>query len=95
MKGAHAYVNDQWHSSGLANLPQGPGAHDITLKFIIARDAQFTGLFEQIGKIALQHLQEAYPGRDVTHASIVGSVVGDGSGDGIRLGYHVAPSPHR
>ena len=28
--------------------------------------------------------------RDVTHAPIVGSVVGDGSGDGIRLVYHVA-----
>lgn len=90
MKGAHAYVNDQWHSCGLARLPQGPGAHEITLKFIIPRDTQFTGLLEHVCIIALQHLQEAYPGRDVTHAPIVGSVVGDGSGDGIRLVYHVA-----
>ena len=27
MKGAEAYVNDQWHSSGLADLPKRPEPH--------------------------------------------------------------------
>lgn len=90
MKGAQAYVNDQWHSSGLATLPQGPQRHEVTLHFIIPRDAQSTGLINHICEVALQHLREAFPGREITHAPVVGSVVGDGSGDGIRLLYHVA-----
>ncbi len=90
MKGAQAYVNDQWHSSGLADLPEGPQAHCITLKFIIPRDAQFTSLITQVGEAAREKLSEHYPDREVTHKPVVGSVVGDGSGDGIDLVFEVA-----
>ncbi len=90
MKGAEAYVNDQWHSSGLAKLPQGPGAHHVKLHFIVPRDAQFTGLIKHICEVAQRHLCEFYPGREVTHKPVVGSVVGDGSGDGIELEFDVA-----
>lgn len=90
MKGAQAYVNDQWHSSGLADLPEGPQAHCITLKFIIPRDTQFTSLITQVGEAAREKLSEHYPGREVTHKPVVGSVVGDGSGDGIDLVFEVA-----
>lgn len=90
MKGAEAYVNDQWHSSGLADLPEGPEAHSITLKFIIPRDAQFTGLLTRVCEVALNKLREHYAGRQVTHKPVVGSVVGDGSGDGIDLIFEVA-----
>jgi hypothetical protein len=91
MKGAQAYVNDQWHSSGLANLPEGPDSHCVTLKFIIPRDAQFTGLITHVGEVAQQRLSEFYKGRKVTHRPVLGSVVGDGSGDGINLVFDVAP----
>lgn len=92
MKGAEAYVNDQWHSSGLAKLPEGPEAHCITLKFIIPRDAQFTGLITHIRTVAQERLDDFYKGRTVTHKPVVGSVVGDGSGDGIDLVFDVAPA---
>ncbi|MBA1279334.1 MULTISPECIES: hypothetical protein [Pseudomonadaceae] len=92
MKGAEAYVNDQWHSSGLANLPEGPEAHCITLKFIIPRDAQFTGLINHVCEVAQRRLSEFYEGRKVTHKPVVGSVVGDGSGDGVDLVFDVAPA---
>lgn len=91
MKGAQAYVNDQWHSSGLANLPEGPEGHCVTLKFIIPRDAQFTGLITHVGEVAQQRLSEFYKDRKVTHRPVEGSVVGDGSGDGINLVFDVAP----
>ena len=90
MKGAEAYVNDQWHSSGLADLPAGPQAHRITLKFIIARDAQFTSLLTHVNQAAREKLSEHYPGREVTPKPVVGSVVGDGTGDGIDLVFEVA-----
>ena len=90
MKGAEAYVNDQWHSSGLADLPEGPEAHRITLKFISPRDAQFTGLLTHVGEVAQNRLREHYAGRQVTHKPVVGAVVGDGSGDGIDLIFEVA-----
>ena len=93
MKGAEAYVNDQWHSSGLANLPEGPEAHCITLTFIIPRDAQFTGLITHVGEVARTKLSEHYSGREVTHKPVVGSVVGDGSGDGVELVFEVAAAP--
>jgi len=92
MKGAEAYVNDQWHSSGLANLPEGVEGHCITLKFIIPRDAQFTGLITHVCEVAQQRLREHYQGRRITHKPVVGSVVGDGSGDGIDLVFNVAPA---
>ncbi len=92
MKGAEAYVNDQWHSSGLANLPEGPEGHCITLKFIIPRDAQFTGLITHVREVAQQRLNEVYKGRKVAPRPVEGSVVGDGSGDGIDLVFDVAPA---
>lgn len=92
MKGAEAYVNDQWHSSGLANLPEGAEGHCITLKFIIPRDAQFTGLIVHVCEVAQRCLSEFYTGRKVTHRPVEGSVVGDGSGDGINLVFDVAPA---
>ncbi|MGK9063887.1 hypothetical protein [Stutzerimonas chloritidismutans] len=90
MKGAEAYVNDQWHSSGLADLPQSRDAHTVTLNFIIPRDAQTTGLITHIRDVAQRKLGEAYEGRQVTHKPVVGSVVGDGSGDGIQLAFDIA-----
>jgi hypothetical protein len=93
MKGAEAYVNDQWQQCGLASLPQGQEPLDITLHFDIPRDTQFTGLFQHICEVAERHLREAYPGRDVHHEPVVGSVLGDGSGDAIRLHYRIGPAP--
>lgn len=90
MKGAEAYVNDQWHSCGLADLPQGGGPLEVTLHFVIPRDTQFTGLLQHVQEVAERHLREAYPGREVHGEPVVGSVVGDGSGDGIDLRYRVA-----
>ncbi len=90
MKGAEAYVNDQWNSCGLADLPQDSGALQVTLHFVIPRDTQFTGLLEHVCQVAERHLREAYPGRDVHAEPVVGSVVGDGSGDGIDLRYRIA-----
>jgi hypothetical protein len=90
MKGAESYVNDQWHSSGLADLPQGPEAHSITLKFIIPRDEQTTGLINHVSEAAQKRLVDSYPGREVTAKPVAGSVVGDGSGDGVDLVFDVA-----
>jgi len=90
MKGAEAYVNDQWQSSGLADLPSGPQAHQVTLHFIVPRDAQSPGLLEHICEVAQRHLCDFYEGRKVTHKPVAGSVVGDGSGDGIALEFAVA-----
>lgn len=90
MKGAEAYVNDQWGSCGLADLPQGSGPLEVTLHFVITRDTQFTGLLEHVREVAKRHLCEAYPGRDVHAEPVVGSVVGDGSGDAIDLHYRIA-----
>jgi len=90
MKGAEAYVNDQWDSCGLARLPQGAGPLELQLNFVVARDAQFTGLLEHLQRVAESHLQEAYPGRQIRHEPVIGSVVGDGSGDGIELRFRVA-----
>ena len=92
MKGAEAYVNDQWHSSGLADLPDGAQGHCVTLKFIIPRDTQSTGLITHVCEVAQQRLSEFYKGRQVTHRPVQGSVVGDGSGDGINLVFDVAPA---
>lgn len=92
MKGAEAYVNDQLHSSGLADLPEGPEGHSIVLKFIIPRDAQFTGLITHINEVAQQRLNDFYKGREVVAKPVEGSVVGDGSGDGINLEFEVAPA---
>lgn len=92
MKGAVAYVNDQWHSSGLADLPEGPERHCITLKFIIPRDTQFTGLINHVCEVAQQRLNDFYKGRQVTPRPVAGSVVGDGSGDGIELVFDVSPA---
>lgn len=93
MKGAEAYVNDQWHSSGLAKLPEGPREHCVTLTFVIPRGTQTTGLLNHISEVAQQRLQQCYPGRTITAKPVVGSVVGDGTGDGINLEFHVAPAP--
>lgn len=90
MKGAEAYVNDQWNSCGLANLPHGSGPLEVTLHFVIPRDTQFTGLLQHVCEVAERHLCEAYPGREVHAEPVVGSVVGDGSGDGIELRYRIA-----
>lgn len=60
MKGAEAYVNDQWQSSGLANLPQESDALTVTLKFIVPRAAQTTGLLNHIAEVAQRRLEEAY-----------------------------------
>ncbi|UNG20746.1 hypothetical protein [Stutzerimonas zhaodongensis] len=92
MKGAEAYVNDQWHSSGLADLPEGPQSHCVSLKFIIPRDTQSTGLITHIRDVAQKRLSEFYKGRQVIHRPVQGSVVGDGSGDGINLVFDVAPA---
>ena len=92
MKGAEAYVNDQWHSSGLADLPEGPQSHCVSLKFIIPRDTQSTGLITHIRDVAQKRLSEFYKGRQVMHRPVQGSVVGDGSGDGINLVFDVAPA---
>jgi len=92
MKGAQAYVNDQWQSSGLADLPEGSEGHCVTLKFIIPRGAQTTALISHVRDVAQQRLQEFYKGRQVTHRPVEGSVVGDGSGDGVNLIFDVAPS---
>ena len=89
MKGAEAYVNDQWEACGLSQLPQISSAQRITLHFIIPRSDQFTGMLEDISAICRRHLQAAYPGREVHAEPIVGSVVGDGSGDGITLGFDI------
>ncbi|WP_028240978.1 hypothetical protein [Stutzerimonas azotifigens] len=92
MKGAEAYVNDQWNSCGLADLPQGSEALRVTLHFVVPRDAQTTALIERIAEAARQHLCEAYPGRPVHAEPTQGSVIGDGSGDGIELSYRVDPA---
>ena len=92
MKGAEAYVNDQWHSSGLADLPEGPQAHRVTLTFIVPRDTQTTGLLNHIAEVAQQKLQSFYPDRTVTSKPVSGSVVGDGTGDGINLEFEIAPA---
>lgn len=89
MKGAEAYVNDQWSSCGLAELPEGDQSHDVTLHFIVPRDAQLPGLIDHICEAARQRLCEAYPGREVEAAPTQGSVIGDGSGDGIKLRYRI------
>lgn len=90
MKGAEAYVNDQFHSSGMADLPAGPEQHSITLTFIIPRDAQFTGLINHVCEVAQRRLVQFYEGRQVTHKPVQGSVIGDGSGDGIVMHFEVA-----
>jgi len=90
MKGAEAYVNDQWQSCGLADLPQDPGAHTVILHFIVPRDAQMPGLITHIGEIAQRHLSDFYDGRAVSRKPATGSVVGDGSGDGINLEFEIA-----
>ena len=92
MKGAEAYVNDQRQSCGLADLPQGQDALHVTLKFIVPRDAQMPGLIDHISEVAERQLSEFYEGRQVTRRTAVGSVVGDGSGDGIDLEFDVAPA---
>jgi len=89
MKGAEAYINDQWHSSGLADLPEGPEQNNISLRFVIPRDAQFMGLLNHICESLVDRLTQHYPGRRVTHKPVVGSVVGDGSGDGIEFKFEV------
>ncbi|MFC3607411.1 hypothetical protein [Stutzerimonas tarimensis] len=89
MKGAQAYVNEQWQASGLASLPKGPECQTITLHFFIKRDAQNPALINQICEVAQQHLCETYQGRQVTHEPITGDVVGDGTGEGINLVFHV------
>jgi len=63
------------------------------LKFIIPRDEQFTGLITHVCEVAQQRLSEFYEGREVTYRPVQGSVVGDGSGDGIDLVFDVAPAP--
>ena len=68
MKGAEAYVNDQWQSCGLADLPQGSGAQAVKLHFIVPRDVQMPGLIDHISEIAQRHLSEAYEGAR-SHAS--------------------------
>lgn len=93
MKGAEAYVNDQWATCGLAGLPSGPQNHCVTLHFVIPRDAQYTGLIQRICEAAEQRLRDSYPGRPISHEPIEGAVVGDGTGDGINLVYHVGPLP--
>lgn len=93
MKGAEAYVNDQWHSSGLMRLPEGPQEHSVTLTFVIPRNSQTTGLLNHISEVAQKHLEQSYPGRVVTSKPVVGSVVGDGTGDGINLEFQIAPAP--
>lgn len=90
MKGAEAYINDQWHSSGMAQLPQGPDSHCVTLKYVIPRDAQTTGLINHISEGVLKRLEDFYKGRQVTAKPVAGSVVGDGSGDGIDLVFDVS-----
>ena len=92
MKGAEAYINDQWHSSGLAKLPEGPQEHHVTLKFIVPRNTQTTGLLNHISEVAQQRLLDFYPGRAVTAKPVSGSVVGDGTGDGINLEFQIAPA---
>lgn len=92
MKGAQAYVNDQWHSSGLAHLPEGPEGHCITLKYVIPRDTQTTGLITHIRDVAQQKLSEFYKDREVAPRPVEGSVVGDGSGDGIELMFDIEPA---
>ncbi len=91
MKGAEAYVNDQWHSSGLAHLPQGTQSHAITLHFVVPRAEQSTGLLDHICEVAQRHIRQAYPGREVSHRPVVGSVVGDGTGDGVQFVFHISP----
>ncbi len=90
MKGAEAYVNDQWNTCGLAELPEGREAQRISLHFIVPRDEQFTALLTHISAVARRRLCEAYPGRAVHAEPVAGSVVGDGTGDGITLVFHVA-----
>ena len=90
MKGAEAYVNDQWQSCGLADLPRDSGGHLVKLHFVIPRDTPTPGLIDHIGDVAQRHLSEAYGGRKVTRKPVVGSVVGDGSGDAIDLEFEIA-----
>lgn len=90
MKGAESYINDQWQSSGMADLPKGPERHSVTLKFIIPRDEQTTGLINHISEAAQKRLYDIYPGREIAAKPVAGSVVGDGSGDGVDLAFDVA-----
>ena len=48
------------------------------------------GLIDHINEVALRHLNELYEGRGVVPKPVVGSVVGDGTGDGIDLEFEVA-----
>jgi len=89
MKGAEAYVNDQLHSSGLTKLPEGPQEHCVTLRFIVPRADQTTALIDHISAATQQRLQQHYPGRTITAKPVAGSVVGDGTGDGISLEFHI------
>ncbi|HLV16729.1 MAG TPA: hypothetical protein VKY70_04610 [Pseudomonas sp.] len=91
MKGAEAYVNDQWNTCGLTRLPRDSCALMVQLHFVIPRDAQFTSLLNEISNVCCRHLGQAYPGRSVHADPVVGSVVGDGSGDGICLRFHIGP----
>ena len=93
MKGAEAYVNDQWNSCGLAQLPLGPEEQRITLHFIVPRETQFTALLTHISAVAQRRLCQAYPGRKVHAAPVTGSVVSDGTGDGINLVFRIAQQP--
>ena len=96
MKGAQAYVNDQWENCGLSRLPEASEeAMRLELHFIEPRNAQFTSLFNQMSDVCVQHLREAYPGRHIHADPVVGSVVGDGSGDGITLAFQVGPAEPR
>src|SRR5690606_41501263 len=56
MKGAQAYINDQWRSCGLAQLPQEREAMRVQLHFIVPRDAQFTSLFNEMSAVCEEHL---------------------------------------
>lgn len=93
MKGAEAYINDQWQTCGLAELPRGDEALDVTLRLMIPRQEQFTALFEQIRELGLTHLREAYPDREVSAEPVLGSQLGDGSGDFIEVHYRIAARP--
>jgi len=60
---------------------------------MIPRQEQFTALFEQIRELGLTHLREAYPDREVSAEPVLGSQLGDGSGDFIEVHYRIAARP--